>query len=134
MISIELEYKGRTEFGYGDSNVRINIFDNYRDVDNVEKAVNMISKLFFNKKYGEPTVTIHHYVMDYGTVSIGRITRFYSDTTTRCHWVDWNGFNSGDKEELCKFTRKQVKEFYLDCIDYAVSREAEIKAKEEENE
>ena len=76
MITIELAYKGNTEFGYGDSEVRINIFDNYRDVDTVEKAVNMIHKLFSSKKYAEPTATIHHFVMDNGTVSIGRITRF----------------------------------------------------------
>ena len=124
MINIYYEFDGKNAMGEGRCESKSIIFDNYRDISNVDKVVKEVKKLFNSKNTRNETVTFAYTKRDYSHENTGRMFRLYGDEITRCYWKEGYSNSIGIKVGT-KMTTKLIKEMYLDCADRAIKYESE---------
>ena len=128
MITIEIKFNTTTAFGTTACSASKSIFNNYRDVENVEEAVEYVKKCFGNKKYSNQCVDFLYYeAIGRREYTVSRFFRFYSEPITQ---VVFNGKANGDKYENVKFGAKEIKKAYLECAEFALEKEWEREQKE----
>lgn len=125
MITIKAEWEMRTELGTTRCEAYKTIFRNYRDIDNVEEAVEWVKKLFNSKKYNNPMVD---FCYDNDTAYGFTVSRYFKEWSEGYSMVYFNGFGHGIKSHLDKFTKKDIRNAYLDCADKCMDYEEEVKA------
>ena len=120
MITIKAEWTMRTEMGITTCTADKDVFSDYRNYETVEDVINYVKKLFNAKKYSNQCVDfIYSNNTPYGA-TVSRYFRFYSDKVNK---VVFNGHADGEKSELDKLSKKEIKEAYLACAEQCMEYE-----------
>ena len=124
MIRIEVEAVEETIISWN-TQLKGNIFiyDNYRDIENVEKAVKYVMKMFNSKKFHDVSVSfIYENGSIYGRTTGRLFNIFNGGKITECHWSEHSA-TADTRFEHDKLSRKLVKAMYLECADKAINYE-----------
>ena len=123
-IKIEAEFTMKTFAGfYTYCKADEHIWDDFRDVENVEKAVAYVKKILTNKNARDIMVTfIYDNGTDYGC-STSRLCDDFSGGIREYAWDEYG--NNIRNIQHKKLSAKHIKELYLDCADKAIEYKKE---------
>lgn len=123
MITIKANWEQRTKLGHTLCESSKTIYRNYRDIDNVDEAVNWVSKLFTDKGISNPSVD---FLYDDDTAYGCIISRYFKEYTEGFARVYFGGMGNGIKTTVMKLTKKELKEAYLECADKCMEYEERV--------
>lgn len=115
MMILRIEFTTTTKFGTTHCQASKYIYDNYRDVANVEDAVKYIKQCFGNKAYSNQLVDFIYFNEHERLIS--RYFRFYG---TEINYVYFGGMGNGISATREKFDSRDIKKAYLEACDKAI--------------
>ena len=133
MIRLEFDYETKTIMGHSRCQSTPYVYDDYRDIKNVEETVAILRKFFTNKNLNSQCVTFSYSMKDYSSHNVSRYWHNYGSSYS---FAVWDGARSGAHGDLddYKFTAKDFREMYLECADLAIEYEREVEREERRKE
>ena len=118
MMNLDMEFRTRTNLGLTYCNYFAKTSANLRDVDNVDYVINVIKKLF-SKTHFDPCVTLRDEIDTYG-----RIFDEWKDGKQGYTVLYFNRDGSKDEFFLEKLSTRDIKAFYINCVELATRKVA----------
>ena len=117
-MMMDMDFRTRTNMGYTYCNRFDSISGNLRDVTNVDYVISTVKKLFSKVNF-DPCITFRA-----DSITCGRITEDWKDGTKGYTFIRFTG--NGEKIETWKekLTTKDIKIFFLNCVESVTEKVA----------